>query len=94
MSFAIPAPPSAKPHKRTETVAFGRLFIANPDLPNRFRLGKDLNKYHRPTFYGGGAEGYTDHPFLKAEDTGGQRTSGQTPAWLKAWIFPKRIRII
>ena len=71
MSFAIPAPPSAKPHKRTETVAFGRLFIANPDLPNRFRLGKDLNKYHRPTFYGGGAEGYTDHPFLKAEDTGG-----------------------
>ena len=70
MSFAIPAPPSAKPHKRTDTVAFGRLFIANPDLPNRFRLGKDLKKYHRPTFYGGGAEGYTDYPFLKAEDTG------------------------
>jgi len=48
----------------TDTVAFGRLFIANPDLADRFRQGADLNKYDRPTFYGGDAKGYTDYPFL------------------------------
>ncbi|MDE1994920.1 MAG: alkene reductase [Rhizobiaceae bacterium] len=37
-----------------DAIAFGRLFIANPDLPERIRLGAPLNPYHRPTFYGGG----------------------------------------
>lgn len=45
-----------------DAIAFGRLFIANPDLPQRFALGAPLNPYDRSTFYGGGAEGYTDYP--------------------------------
>jgi N-ethylmaleimide reductase len=47
-----------------DAVAFGRAFIANPDLPERLRLGAPLNPYDRSTFYGGNAHGYTDYPFL------------------------------
>ncbi len=47
-----------------DAIAFGRLFIANPDLPERLRLGTELNRYDRATFYGGDAKGYTDYPFL------------------------------
>jgi N-ethylmaleimide reductase len=49
---------------RADAIAFGRYFIANPDLPLRIRLRAPLNPYHRPTFYGGGATGYTDYPPL------------------------------
>lgn len=52
---------------RADAIAFGRLFIANPDLPERFRQGAPLNRYHRPTFYGGGARGYTDYAALTDE---------------------------
>ena len=45
-------------------VAFGRLFIANPDLPQRFEKNTALNAYDRATFYGGDAKGYTDYPTL------------------------------
>lgn len=45
-------------------VTFGRPFIANPDLPERYRRGADLNPQDQNTFYGGGREGYTDYPFL------------------------------
>ncbi|OJJ05551.1 hypothetical protein ASPVEDRAFT_45071 [Aspergillus versicolor CBS 583.65] len=45
-------------------VVFGRHFLANPDLPNRIRLGLPLNKYDRDTFYTPMQEnGYTDYPF-------------------------------
>ena len=44
-------------------VAFGRHFIANPDLVERLRLGVPLNPYDRSTFYSRGAKGYTDYPF-------------------------------
>ena len=47
-----------------DAVAFGRLFIANPDLPERFREGAELNHYDRSTFYGGTEKGYTDYPAL------------------------------
>ncbi len=47
-----------------DAIAFGRLFIANPDLPERLRHGAALNAYHRPTFYGGEEVGYTDYPAL------------------------------
>lgn len=47
-----------------DAVAFGRLFIANPDLPFRISLNASLNKWNRATFYGGGAEGYVDYPKL------------------------------
>src|SRR3954447_6340109 len=47
-----------------DAVAVGRLFLANPDLPERWRTGADLNQPDTTTFYGGGAEGYTDYPAL------------------------------
>jgi N-ethylmaleimide reductase len=49
----------------TDLVAFGRYFIANPDLVYRFKNGFPLNPYDRETFYGGGAKGYTDYPIYK-----------------------------
>ena len=45
-----------------DLVAFGRHFIANPDLPERLRRRLPLNPYDRDTFYGGTAVGYTDYP--------------------------------
>jgi N-ethylmaleimide reductase len=49
-----------------ELVAVGRPFIANPDLPKRWQTGAALNEPNPATFYGGGAEGYTDYPLLEA----------------------------
>ena len=49
-----------------DAVAVGRLYIANPDLPQRWQSGADLNEPDPSTFYGGGAEGYTDYPSLTA----------------------------
>jgi N-ethylmaleimide reductase len=49
---------------RADAIAFGRAFIANPDLVERLRRNAALNPYDRSTFYGGGAKGYTDYPFL------------------------------
>ena len=49
---------------RADLVAFGRFFIANPDLVERFRLNAPLNEPDRATFYGGDAKGYTDYPGL------------------------------
>ncbi len=50
-----------------DAVAFGRLFIANPDLPERFRENAPLNAPDRRTFYGGTEKGYTDYPKLEQE---------------------------
>ena len=47
--------------------AFGRPYIANPDLVERFRQGAVLNEPDSKTFYGGDAKGYTDYPFLHAQ---------------------------
>ncbi len=47
-----------------DLVAVGREFLANPDLPERWRTGAALNEPDQATFYGGGAEGYTDYPVL------------------------------
>jgi 2,4-dienoyl-CoA reductase-like NADH-dependent reductase (Old Yellow Enzyme family) len=49
-----------------DAVAFGKLFIANPDLPARFRAGAPLNPPHPETFYASGPEGYVDYPALAA----------------------------
>lgn len=49
-----------------DLVAFGRLFVSNPDLPERLRIGAPLNHYDRSTFYGGNARGYTDYSFHSA----------------------------
>ena len=48
-----------------DAVVFGRIFIANPDLPERLKQNASLNPYDRSTFYGGGAKGYTDYPTLE-----------------------------
>ena len=53
-----------------DLVAFGRLYIANPDLVARFREGASLNEPDAETFYGGDAHGYTDYPFLEEETVG------------------------
>ncbi|EEA02431.1 NADH:flavin oxidoreductase/NADH oxidase [Burkholderia sp. H160] len=50
---------------QADAVAFGRQFIANPDLPARLKLGAPLNHHDRATFYGGGATGYVDYPVLE-----------------------------
>jgi N-ethylmaleimide reductase len=49
-----------------DMVAFGALYLSNPDLPERLLSGAGFNEAQRATFYGGGAEGYTDYPFLKS----------------------------
>ncbi len=52
-----------------DLVAFGRLFIANPDLPERFRTGAPLNPPDPASFYGGDARGYIDYPALDKQLT-------------------------
>lgn len=47
-----------------DLVAFGQLFLANPDLPERFRRNAALNEPDPQTYYGGGAKGYIDYPDL------------------------------
>ncbi len=47
-----------------DMLAFGKLYIANPDLPERFAQGAILNEPDPETFYGGGAAGYTDYPAM------------------------------
>ena len=49
-------------HGTLDAVAFGRHFVANPDLPRRIREGLPLTKYDRSTFYTFSAHGYTDYP--------------------------------
>lgn len=53
-----------------DAVAFGRPFIANPDLGLRLRQGAALNALDVPHLYGGGAQGYTDYPTLHAAPLG------------------------
>uniref|UniRef100_A0A0D9W5F9 NAC domain-containing protein n=1 Tax=Leersia perrieri TaxID=77586 RepID=A0A0D9W5F9_9ORYZ len=56
-----------------DLVVYGRLFLANPDLPARFRIGAALNGYDRATFYTADpVVGYTDYPFL---DGGGEEAA-------------------
>ncbi|MEP0548384.1 MAG: alkene reductase [Rhodothermales bacterium] len=59
---------------RADLIAYGRPFLANPDLPIRFAaqaagLDAPLNEPNQATFYGGGPEGYTDYPIWPAEQT-------------------------
>ena len=50
---------------KADLVAFGKLFIANPDLVERLKNDTVLNAPDKDTFYGGGAKGYTDYPALE-----------------------------
>jgi N-ethylmaleimide reductase len=49
---------------RADIIAFGRLFISNPDLPQRIQGDHELTSADATTFFGGGIEGYTDYPRL------------------------------
>ncbi|MDB5556248.1 MAG: 12-oxophytodienoate reductase, partial [Rhizobium sp.] len=49
---------------QADAIAFGRAFIANPDLVARIRNGSSLNAGNRASFYGGAEAGYTDYPVL------------------------------
>lgn len=51
---------------RADATVFGGAFLANPDLPARFRQGAALNTPDKNSFYSPGAQGYTDYPFLSA----------------------------
>jgi N-ethylmaleimide reductase len=56
----------ARRHGKADLICFGRPFIANPDLVERFKTGAALAEAPRETWYGGGAHGYTDWPVLGA----------------------------
>jgi N-ethylmaleimide reductase len=60
-----------------DLVAFGQLFIANPDLVERFRQGAPFNEPDRQTFYGGGVKGYIDYPTLNGH---ANASTSQRPA--------------
>jgi N-ethylmaleimide reductase len=65
---------------RADLIAFGRKFIANPDLPERFRQREALNADDPTTYYGGGSKGYTDYPSL-AQLRGEARPPCVDPSW-------------
>ncbi|MCF6761263.1 alkene reductase [Pseudomonas fragi] len=49
---------------KADAAVFGGAFLANPDLPERFRAGAELNVPNKDTFYAPGVEGYTDYPTM------------------------------
>jgi N-ethylmaleimide reductase len=61
-------------------IAFGRKFLANPDLPERFRLRAPLNADDPSTYYGGGAKGYVDYLTL-AQERGEEPTPCVDERW-------------
>jgi N-ethylmaleimide reductase len=54
-------------HRMADLIAFGRKFLANPDLPERFRTRAHLNKDDPATYYTGGPLGYIDYPTMAQE---------------------------
>jgi N-ethylmaleimide reductase len=67
----------ARAERLADLIAFGRAYIANPDLVERLHLGAPLNAPERETFFGGGAHGYTDYPALPPR-TAERQTQAQT----------------
>lgn len=60
----------ARAQNLADLIAFGRLYISNPDLVERLRSGAAFNVPDQATFFGGGAKGYTDYPFLPHSSRG------------------------
>jgi len=54
-------------NNHSDFISFGVPFLANPDLPERFKLDAELNKADQASFYGGDEKGYTDYPALAGE---------------------------
>jgi 2,4-dienoyl-CoA reductase-like NADH-dependent reductase (Old Yellow Enzyme family) len=63
--FTLESAQQVLDHGEADAVAFGKLFLANPDLPTRFRLKAALNEPQPASFYSDGPAGYTDYPALK-----------------------------
>jgi N-ethylmaleimide reductase len=61
-AYTVQSAAEALASRHADAIAFGRLFIANPDLVERIKHGWPLNRPDRSTYYGGGAPGYTDYP--------------------------------
>jgi N-ethylmaleimide reductase len=51
-------------NESADLIAFGRPYLANPDLLERFKAGAKLNEPDMDTFYTPGEKGYTDYPFM------------------------------
>ena len=64
MGYSAEEAETAIAEGKLDAVAFGAVFLANPDLPERFRRNAALNKPDSSTFYSEGAAGYTDYPTL------------------------------
>lgn len=64
--FELDSAQAAVESGKVDAVAFGKLFIANPDLVARFKNGLALNAWDSTTFYAKGEKGYTDYPFANA----------------------------
>ena len=62
---------------RADLIGYARRFLANPDLPKRFALDAPLNEWDQSTFYGGGAEGYTDYPTLNETEADAARSEDE-----------------
>jgi N-ethylmaleimide reductase len=67
MGYAREEAELAIANDQLDAIAFGTAFLANPDLPERFRLGAALNEPDSSSFYTPGAKGYTDYPTLKQQ---------------------------
>ncbi len=66
-AYDLPKAESAINTGTADSIAFGTLYIANPDLVERFKTAAELNKPNPDTFYGGDEIGYIDYPFLEKE---------------------------
>ena len=62
--YDLPSAAKAVDQHEADLVAFGKLFVSNPDLVARLKAGAKLNELDRDRLYGGGAQGYTDYPAL------------------------------
>ncbi|MDY0135964.1 MAG: alkene reductase [Thiomicrospira sp.] len=68
MGYSAQEAEDAIAQKNVTAVAFGVPYLANPDLPERFKASAPLNEADATTFYTPGAKGYTDYPFMKTKD--------------------------
>jgi 2,4-dienoyl-CoA reductase-like NADH-dependent reductase (Old Yellow Enzyme family) len=66
--FDLESAEAAVASGEADAVAFGKLFISNPDLPERLKAGAPLNPWIAETFYSAGPEGYVDYPALQLND--------------------------
>ncbi|MGZ8997753.1 MAG: alkene reductase [Allosphingosinicella sp.] len=66
--FRLERAQSALASGEADAIAFGRTFLANPDLPERLRMAEELNPDDQKTWYSQGPEGYVDYPALAQRD--------------------------